>query len=143
MKLIDHILSKYIGLSEKSQGSSPTILGWIQNYFPKTKDDGEVPYCSIGMIEVFKELGLPLPKGVNPSARSWIDHTLPKDYKPKYGDVVIFGRTDNPNLGHIAIYLRTNVFKRVFHLGFNQGNSCSIDDTAEFKVVGWYNKHNV
>lgn len=132
MNAVIYILSKYYGLKEIIGAEySPTILNWIKKYFPKTKDDEEVPYCSIALIEVFKELGLENKiVGTNPSAISWINMGDSVELSDAIlGDIVVLKRVGG---NHVGLFVRKNLKRDVIYvLGFNQSNSCSI---VEFPI---------
>lgn len=129
MNVVQYILSKYYGLKEVIGAEySPTILNWIKKYFPNTKDDEDIPYCSIGLIEVFKELNLShLIKGANPAAISWasVGTEIPLD-EAIIGDVVVLKRIGG---NHVGLFIRYSKIKNVIYLlGFNQSNSCNITE---------------
>lgn len=127
--LAKHILSNYIGLTEKLHGgNSPTVLAWIKKYFPKTTNTSSVPWCSIGMKEVALALGVECSKQT-PAAISW--KTWGKEIKPEQIDieknqVVVLKRTGGH---HVTAPVRYSPTRGViFGVGFNQSDSCSIDD---------------
>ena len=132
MNIVEYILSKYYGLKEIMGAEySPTILNWIKKYFPETKDDEDVPYCSIGLIEIFKELGLENKIVVtNPSAISWINMGDSVELSDAIlGDIVVLKRVGG---NHVGLFIRKNLKRDVIYvLGFNQSNSCSI---VEFPI---------
>lgn len=132
MDVVIYILSKYYGLKEIVGAEySPTILNWIKKYFPNTKDDEDVPYCSIALIEVFKELGLSDKiLGTNPSAISWINIGDSVNLNEAVlGDIVVLKRVGG---NHVGLYIRQNLRRNVIYvLGFNQSNSCCI---VEFPI---------
>ena len=132
MDAVIYILSKYYGLKEIMGAEySPTILNWIKIYFPETKDDEDVPYCSIALIEIFKELGLENKiVGTNPSAISWINMGDSVELSDAIlGDIVVLKRVGG---NHVGLYIRQNLKRDVIYvLGFNQSNSCSI---VEFPI---------
>lgn len=132
MDVVIYILSKYYGLKEIIGAEySPTILNWIKKYFPNTKDDEDVPYCSIALIEVFKELGLSDKiLGTNPSAISWINIGDSVNLNEAVlGDIVVLKRVGG---NHVGLYIRQNLRRNVIYvLGFNQSNSCCI---VEFPI---------
>ena len=129
MTLVQYILSKYYGLKEIMGAEySPTILNWIKKYFPNTKDDEDVPYCSIALIEVFKELGLSDKiVGVTPAAISWTKVGKSVNVKDaNIGDIVVLKRIGG---NHVGVFIRYSVKKNtIYILGFNQGNSCNITE---------------
>jgi uncharacterized protein (TIGR02594 family) len=134
MTFTDYVLSKYIGLQEKpGVESSPTILRWIKKYFPATMNDADIAYCSIGLIETAKEFGIKIPETINPLAKSWLQ--LKKTFNPVIGNIVVFKR--GPINGHVAIFLREDIYGYIWHLGFNQSNSCGITKTHKSLVLGY------
>lgn len=129
MNIVEYILSKYYGLKEIIGAEySPTILNWIKKYFPDTNDDEDIPYCSIALIEVFKELGLSDKiVGTNPSAISWINigTEIPLN-EAMLGDIVVLKRVGG---NHVALFIRYSKARNVIYLlGFNQSNSCNISE---------------
>lgn len=128
-QLVKYILSKYIHLKEQQGvGTSQTILNWVKKYFPKTKDDGEVPYCSIALRECLIELGFAESvKTQNPLAISWrtfgLEVSNVKD--AQYGDVVITDRGGGKY--HVSLFLRyIEARNTIVVLGFNQSNMCNV-----------------
>lgn len=127
MNVIDYILTTYYGIKEvEGQGYSPTILKWIQKYYPHVKDDSVIPNCSICLIEVFKEAGEEeLVKNATPAAISWAD--IGEEIfleEAKMGDIVVLKRQGGH---HVGLFIRySSVQKNIYILGFNQGNQCNI-----------------
>ena len=129
MKVLTYVLNKYYGLKEIIGNEySPTILNWIKKYFPETKDDEDVPYCSIALIEVYKELSLShLIEKATPAAISWasIGIEIPLN-EALLGDVVVLKRIGG---NHVGLFVRYSKIKNVIYLlGFNQNNSCNITE---------------
>ena len=135
--LVEYILQPYYGLQEINGSSySPTIINWVKKYFPTVKDDEEVPYCSIGLIECCKELNILLPTTINPAAISWLTLTKKGQIEDlKLGDIVILNRVGGH---HVGICIRYSVKQeKVYLLGFNQNNQCNITafDSSTIKGI--------
>lgn len=136
-----HIISKYYGLKEVAgKANSPTIMAWIKKYFKLAKDDGAVAWCSIGLKEAFLELGCKFPQ-VTPMAISWagVGLGIPL-HLAKFGDVVILKRKGGH---HVGLFVRYSVrYDKLFILGFNQKNRCSIDEYNPNLVISVRNLKN-
>lgn len=136
--LIEDIIKNYILIKENKNGISPLILGWIKRFFPNTKDESDVSWCSIGLINAFKEflnIDVTLYK-VTPAAKSWVNYgkKLLDNSKAEYGDLIIFNRGTSWQ-GHIAIFLRYNkVNGNPIVLGFNQSDALTIEEMDKSKI---------
>lgn len=122
-----HILSNYIGLTEKiNGGNSPTVLKWIQKWFKKVTNTGEIPWCSIGMIEVALALKLDCQKQT-PAAISWANWGIairPELIDIEKNQVMVLKRTGG---NHVCSPIRYSSAKGVIYgVGFNQSDSCNI-----------------
>jgi hypothetical protein len=127
MTIAKYILSNYIGLTEKINGAnSPTVLKWIQKWFKKVMNTGEIPWCSIGMIEVALALKLECQKQT-PAAISWAiwGYEIKKEQIDiEKNQVLVLKRTGG---NHVCSPIRYSAPKGVIYaLGFNQSDSCSI-----------------
>lgn len=136
-KLLNYILTKYYGLKEViGVAYSPTILTWVRNYYPQTKDDEEVPYCSIGLIECCKELDINIPSTITPAAISWLTLTTSITLtEALLGDIVVLGRIGG---NHVGLFVRYSEKQgKVYILGFNQNNQCNITafDSSTIKGI--------
>lgn len=136
MTIAKYILSNYIGLTEKINGAnSPTVLKWIQKWFKKVMNTGEIPWCSIGMIEVALALKLECQKQT-PAAISWA--TWGYEIKKEQIDieknqVMVLKRTGG---NHVCSPIRYSSAKGVIYgVGFNQSDSCSIQAFAIKDVI--------
>lgn len=122
-----HILSNYIGLTEKINGAnSPTVLAWITKWFKKITNTGEIPWCSIGMIEVALQLKLKCNEQT-PAAISWAGwgkEIKPEDINIEKNQVMVLKRRGG---NHVCSPIRYSPAKGIIYaVGFNQSDSCSV-----------------
>jgi uncharacterized protein (TIGR02594 family) len=136
LTIAKYILSNYIGLTEKiNGGNSPTVLGWIKQFFKTVSNTSAIPWCSIGMIEAAQALNLPCEKQT-PAAISWA--TWGKAIKPEEiniekNQVIVFTRKGG---NHVASPIRYSSAKGLIYcVGFNQGDSCSVQPFDAKTVV--------
>lgn len=127
MTIAKYILSNYIGLTEKiNGGNSPTVLQWIKKWFKNVTNTGQVPWCSIGMIEVALALKLDCQKQT-PAAISWATwgNEIAKDkINIERNQVMVLKRTGG---NHVCSPIRYSAAKGlIYAVGFNQSDSCSI-----------------
>ncbi len=127
MNIVNYILNTYYGLKEvEGPGYSPTILRWVNKYFPDVKDDETIPNCSICLRECFKELGLGEEiKTTTPAASSWLSVGDSIDLEEaESGDIVVLKRKGG---NHVGLFIRFSPVQNVIYLlGFNQNNQCNI-----------------
>jgi uncharacterized protein (TIGR02594 family) len=101
----------------------------------------EIPWCSAFVNFICKQLKLPRSKSL--SAKSWLAVGIPisiEEARPD-ADIVIFNRTNNPALGHVAFYAGYDPHisepnKSVVVLGGNQGNQVSLQYFPVNKIAG-------
>lgn len=124
MEIVNYILSNYYGLKEVYKGIvSNTILQWIRQYFPASKNN-DIPYCSIALIEVFKVFGL-YNRKLTPAAISWLNvGDIVSLDTAQTGDIVVLERVGGNHVGLLIRYSKLQ--NTVYILGFNQNNECNI-----------------
>lgn len=127
MSIAIHILKKYYGISEKINGlNSPTILGWIRKFFPKVNDTSAIPWCSIGMIEVCRELSIDCSKQT-PMAISWTGWGRSiklANINPEKNQIIVLKRVGGNHVGTPIRYAPSK--NLVYVLGFNQSDAANI-----------------
>lgn len=144
--ILKQALSK-IGIREFSgRPASPTILGWIKQFYAWATDD-EINWCSVFAyncaVEAVAKLDstkqLKGAKEITPAARTWLRYGEPTG-TPEMGDVVIFWR-ESPSSwkGHVGFFIRENR-DYIFVLGGNQNNEVNITPYLKSRVLG-YRKH--
>ena len=101
--------------------------GWV-------KDDG-TPWCGAFIGYIMATSGHKL--AAEPlRARSWLTWGKPLD-KPIPGCVVVLKRGNNPQNGHVGLYVQPGKDSTIYVLGGNQGDAVTIAKFRESSVLGY------
>ncbi len=111
----------------EGDGSHPRIAAMFAQGGFAGQDDGKVPWCGIAMSAWMRESGI-APPVEGARARAWLEWGEPLA-KPVPGCVAIYTRTNNPQHGHVALFL-SHKDGRDMILGGNQSDGVSITSIA-------------
>lgn len=122
---------KYVGLKEvPGFQSNGVILRWIRKFFPQITDDSKCAWCSIFLIELFKECGYST-KGANTAAKSWVNLKGAIEVELKdaqMGDIAIFHRGNGITWrGHVGVIGCSNVEGDIVLLSGNHKNQVTLE----------------
>lgn len=125
------IARSYLGLREvPGPDTDATIARWLRQLGAWWSDD-HTPWCGALPAIVFKELGIPHPRGWF-RARAWLDWGMPID-RPVLGCVTVLGRGGG---GHVMFSVGRDARGRLLGLGGNQSDSVSIAPFDTARVLG-------
>jgi len=135
------LATRFVGVKEiPGQLHNPAILAMLKLDQDWPESD-EVPWCSAFVNYIAWLLRLPRSKSL--LARSWLGVGLPVEVGFAGWDVVILARGKNPpgrsNLtapGHVGFY-GGSTGSVVYVLGGNQGDSVSISEFPQARVLGY------
>lgn len=111
----------------------------IQEYYASVghtwvKDDSKQPWCGYFLAFLFQDRALPDEPWRARAWATWGDELS----KPVPGAIGVMGRTDNPALGHVFLFVQfSKDGKFVYGLGGNQGNKVCIERFPTSKVIAW------
>lgn len=126
----------YLGVKEvPGRRSNPTILNWIQDFFPWASDDGELAWCAIFINKMLQTAGI---KGTGKAnARSFLNWGY-STQTPKKGDIVVFWRGKKTSWkGHVGLYWGEAEDGYIYCLGGNQSNKVSVAKYPKYRVLGY------
>jgi len=120
--------------------SNPQLLPIIQKYVKDANDDSTTSWCSIILMEVFKDhFDI---TNATPSARSWLK-VGKQTIEPIVGNsIVVFHNGDIKSWqGHVGIYMGKdpNNSNRILVYGGNQSNKITKSSYPESRVLGYVN----
>lgn len=127
----------YDGLAEvPGTRSNSTILGWIRQFFPWAKDDGQLAWCAIFINVMLERCGI---KGTGKAnARSFLYWGQSKKRSPRKGDIVVFWRVSPKSWkGHVAIYWSGHGTGTIKVFGGNQRNKACFTNYPEQRVLDY------
>lgn len=113
---------------------NPALSSYLQKANPNL-DPSQTPWCAGFVGSVLGANGI---KGTGSlAAKSYLNFGKPTD-APTRGDIAVFNRTNNPNLGHVGFVDSVDAQRGVVRvLGGNQGNSVSIKEYPLSQVAGF------
>lgn len=114
--------TKYLGQKEiRGSRHNPVIVAFFAKAgHPNIKND-EVAWCSAFTNAVFYESGIRGTRSL--MAKSWLKWSEGERVKtPRFGDIVVFDRGNDPAFGHVAFYLGEDD-DYVYVLGGNQSDA--------------------
>ena len=114
------VAESYLGVKEIRGGENPVILKFYAEAGHSEIDEDGGSWCSAFANAVMYESGINGTKSL--MAKSWMKWAGgSRTLAPKFGDIVIFNRGNDPSLGHVAFFISwDNEYVTV--IGGNQGS---------------------
>jgi uncharacterized protein (TIGR02594 family) len=137
------VAESYLGVKEIRGGENPVILKFYAEAGHAEIDEDEVAWCSAFANAMMYESGINGTKSL--MAKSWLKWSGGvKTLTPKFGDIVVFNRGNNPALGHVAFFISWDD-DYVTVIGGNQGavGEVSVARLRRSAVAGFIHPHAV
>jgi uncharacterized protein (TIGR02594 family) len=133
-KLLEIALSQYGQKEIAGTEHNPVIVNYAKEAGHTWVNDDETPGCSIFIDWCAMKAGVERTRKAN--ALSWLSVGV-LTTEPKTGDVVVFKRGNNPNAGHVGIYIAAADTGYLYVLGANQSDQVKISIFNEDDVLGY------
>lgn len=135
LEILKIALSEYGTKEIPGEEHNPDVLKYSKETGQDWITTDEIPWCSNFVNWCSMKAGYEYTKKAN--ARSWLN-IGEEPFKPQTGDIVILKRGNNPNSGHVGIFVNfTKKGDKIRILGGNQSNEVNVTSFDVKEVLGF------